>query len=334
MSNQQPVRIGFVGCGGNGKGHLQQLVANADAQVVAVCDVSEQQVQEAAALTGGAVYSDYKKMLDEHEVDAVYLSLPPFAHGEIEFDIIERGLPFFVEKPVALQIGLANEIAAAVRAKNLMTCVGYQLRYGGSVDAARAVLQGATIGLASGFYWSGTGRALAGRWWVWEKQSGGQLVEQATHTVDMMRYLVGEIEEVFSYQDQRILGKDVTDCPDVTTFLARFANGAVATFSCTSALHASDFYANFIDLTFNDSRLRWTYDSTTITNGPDVREETGQASFNSVDDAFIQALKSGDRSVIRSDYDDALRTLAVTLAANESARRGQPVRLAEFIKDA
>jgi predicted dehydrogenase len=273
-------------------------------------------------------------MLDEQKVDAVYLSLPPFAHGEIEFDIIERGLPFFVEKPVALQLSLANEIAAAVREKNLMTCVGYQLRYAGSVDAARAVLQGATIGLVSGFYWCGSGRAMVGRWWEWKEQSGGQLVEQATHTIDMMRYLGGEIEEVFSYQDQRILGKDITDCPDVTTILLRFANGAAGAFTCTSALHASDFYANFVDLTFNDSRLRWTYESTTITTGPEVREAAGKAIFNSVDDAFVQALKTGDRSVIRSDYDEALRTLAVTLAANKSAQSGQPVRIDEFIKSA
>lgn len=324
LSAQQQVRIGFVGCGGNGQGHLHSLVAHADASVVAVCDVNSAAAEKAAGLTGGKPYQDYREMLDKESLDAVYLSLPPFSHGEMELAVIEHGLPFFVEKPVALDLGVAGKIAEGVRKKNLITCVGYQLRYAGTAELARETLRSGQVGVVSGVYWCGTGRVMAGRWWLQRDRSGGQLVEQATHTVDMMRYLAGEIAEVFCWENLLALDSSTTDCPDVTALAIRFESGAVGALTCTSSINADDWsYANIIDLTSGERRLRWTYGSLTITNGGDTREE--KAPSGSIDDAFVRAVKNNDRSLIRCDYDDAVRTLVVTLAAAQSARERRPV---------
>lgn len=326
----EPVRIGFVGCGGIARGHLQALADNAQARVVATCDVNEEAARKAAALSDATVYTDYKKMLDAETLDAVYMCVPPFIHGDLEFAVIEKGLPFFVQKPVALDLKLANRIAAAVRAKNLITCVGYQLRYFGTADLAREAISGRQVGIVEGAYWCGSGRAGVPAWWLRQEQSGGQLVEQCTHVVDMMRFLVGEIDEVFSWQNQVLLPPERTNCPDITAASFRFANGALGTLACTMAGHPDDWsHANVVDIGYDQSRLHWSGDTLRITTGRDVEEQ--QRQNQSIDVVFVEAVRTGDASQIRSDYDDGLRTLAVTLAAGEAAAQGRPIRVSDYI---
>lgn len=326
IGRKDRVKIGFVGCGGNGRGHLNNLVKNPDAVVAAVCDVNAAAASEAAMLTGATSYSDHREMIQAEELDAVYLSLPPFTHGPVERDVIAKGLPFFVEKPVALDIGLAREIASAVRERNLITCVGYQLRYSTTAEKARQVVAKEGIGLISGVYWCGTGRVMSGRWWSRREQSGGQLVEQATHTVDMMRFIAGDVAEVFAYEALRFLDPSSTNAPDVNVLALRFKNGALGSLTCTSALDPGDWsQANIIEFTTSKRRARWTGDRMTLAEGSDIEEVSGPA--GSIDDIFVQAVKTGNRSLIQSDYEEAVRTLAVTLAAADSAEQGKPVSL-------
>ena len=325
------IRIGFVGCGKNGRGHLSQLRQIDNADVVAVCDTQETLAMQAAEGTDAKSYSNFHQMLDDIELDAVYLSVPPFVHGEMEFALIDRSIPFYVEKPVTLDLNIGRQIADAVRAKNLLTCVGYQLRYFASVNAAREILANNTVGLASGYYWCGTGRAMLGNWWSDRDKSGGQLVEQATHTLDMMRYLVGEIEEVFCYEAQRQLTPDQTSCPDITAMTVKFANGAIGTMSCVSSLSLTDGFANVLDITFDEKYLRWSPASVVVKHEGKENEAPGNATFKSADHAFVEAVRLKDQSLILSNYDEGLRTVAVTLAAAESARRNAPVRVAELL---
>jgi myo-inositol 2-dehydrogenase / D-chiro-inositol 1-dehydrogenase len=323
---EQQVRVGFIGCGGIAQGHLRALHENPHARVAAVCDVNPQAVERAAERFGAEPYTDYRAMLQREDLNAAYLCLPPFAHGAVDLAVIERGLPFLVQKPVALDLNTAREIAAAARQRGVLTCVGYQLRYSGSTDAAREALAGHTIGLANGYYWCGSGRSR-GHWLVQRAKSGGQLVEQATHTVDMLRYLIGEVRTVFALQDRRVLAE--IDCPDVNALALRFENGAVGTFSATWTLDGSDWaLSNVCEITFDDSRLSWSPGGLTVTRGSDTREEKRPDA--SIDAAFVEAVRTGNPSPIRSDYEDAVRTLAVTLAADESARTGQPVDVAAF----
>jgi predicted dehydrogenase len=305
---------------------LRALHTHPHARLSAVCDVNPAAAERAAERFGGEAYTDYRAMLARDDLDAAYLCLPPFAHGELDLAVIERGLPFLVQKPVALDLPTARRIAEAARRKGLITCVGYQLRYFGAADAAREALAGHTIGVANGYYWCGVGRGT-GHWLVQREKSGGQLVEQATHTLDMLRYLVGEVRSVYALQSRRLL--EEIDCPDVNALALQFENGAVGTFSATWVLHTSDWnLANVCEITYDDARLRWTTGGVTFTEAGKNREE--QRPDASIDAAFIDAVYTGDRSLIRSDYDDAVRTLALTLSADESARTGQPVDVAAY----
>jgi predicted dehydrogenase len=300
------------------------------ATIVGVCDVVPALAERAAGETGAQAYADLRALLERRDLDAVYLSIPVFAHGEPELAVIERGLPFFVEKPVAIDLDTARRVGAAVARANLLTCVGYQLRYCGSTDLARERLAApdmGAIGLVHGRYWCGTGRAQPDHWRTQMARSGGQLVEQATHTIDMIRYLAGEVEEVFAFTSKAILGAgEGGDCPDVYAVALRFAGGAVGTLSTTWAIHPADWgEANVVDIAGGERRLQWRIDGLRVTLGKDTEEH--RRPDGSIDEVFVQAVRTGDRRAVRSDYADAMRSLAVSLAANESAHTGAPVRV-------
>ena len=124
------LKIGFVGTGWVAGQHMKSLGQIAEANIVACTDVDADRAAEAASrFAGAAAYTDHRKMLDEAGLDAVYVCLPPHVHGQVELDIIERGLPFFLEKPLANEMETPRRILSAVQKKGLLTSVGYMMRY-------------------------------------------------------------------------------------------------------------------------------------------------------------------------------------------------------------
>jgi myo-inositol 2-dehydrogenase / D-chiro-inositol 1-dehydrogenase len=320
------VRIGFIGCGGNARGHMKRLQELPDARLVGVCDVVEELAAQAAAETGAEAYTDHRRLLERDDLDAVYLSIPVFAHGQPEFDVIDRGLPFLVEKPVALDMKTAREIERRVREKGLITAVGYQLRYSGTADQAKEILAGRRLGLVNGRYWCNTGAGDPSRWLRQMAKSGGQLVEQATHTIDMMRFLAGEVREVYCASASQVLRE--IDCPDFNAVALKFENGAVGTLTTSWAFAQGWGNTNIVDLLFEDAMLSWSYGKLTLLQDGQAKELT--APGPGIDAVFVEAVKTGDAAPIRSPYSDAVTSLAASLAMNRSARENRPVSVTEL----
>ncbi len=271
--SENRIRLGFIGCGWMGREHLKAVEEAEDALVVATCDLDEKRAKQVADEYGAKSYADFRRMLDHEELDALFICLPGSAHGEPEIAAIDRGLSFFVEKPVALTMDTAKQILEKVKAAGLLTCVGYQLRYTESAQAAKRLLGRRTVGCVSGRYWCGTGRMQG---WVTDfSHSGGQIVDQATHMIDMMRYLVGEIDEVFCYQAKRILTSG--NCPDSNALALRFSNGVVGTLNATWAGDPDDWsQANILNIFFDNHRLEWKADAMEVT--PPLESEVASAS--------------------------------------------------------
>lgn len=315
------VNIAFIGCGGNARGHMKRLTELPHAKLVGVCDVVPELANRAAEETGATAYTDLRALLDRPDLHAAYLSIPVFAHGDPEMAVIERGLPFLVEKPVAIDMGTARQIEAKVREKDLLTAVGYQLRYAATADRAREVLAGKRVGLVNGKYWCNSGVGDPTRWVRQMGRSGGQLVEQATHTIDMMRFLAGEVTEVHCNSTQQVL-KEI-DCPDFNAIAIRFAGGAVGSLT-TSWCYAQGWSnSNILDVLYEDEGLNWSYSKLTLFRGGQIEEFTGPT--GSIDETFVQAVRSGNGSTIRSPYSDAVKSLAISLAMNQSARESRPI---------
>ena len=320
----QEVRIGFIGCGGNANGHMQRLSELEGVRIVATCDVQEERAQSAGESYNAQPYTNHNLMLERDDLDGIYLSLPVFAHGTPELDVIARGLPFLVEKPVAVNMEIARRVEEAVSAAGIITCVGYQLRYLGSTQLAREVLREKVVNIAIGKYWSGSGRGDPNSWQRQMSKSGGQILEQATHTIDMMRYLIGEVEEVYAISANRVLNE--IDCPDNNCVTMKFANGAVGSLTTSWSYDPRDWsHANVLDILYENQLIHWGV------GGLDVNENgevvTKNAPGPSIDEVFVDAIRSEDASKILSPYSDAVKSLAISLAAIQSSETGKPVSI-------
>ncbi|MDP9434323.1 MAG: Gfo/Idh/MocA family oxidoreductase, partial [Actinomycetota bacterium] len=244
------------------------------------------------------------------------------AHGRVELEVVERGLPMFVEKPLAAELEPALRVAEAVQASGLITGVGYHWRWPDTVERARELLAGRPARLVAGSWLDATPPI---DWWQRRTGSGGQLVEQASHLVDTARLLVGEIDEVSAYADRtdRAAFPDL-DVDDVTAASVRFASGAVGSFTATCLLGwphrvALHLFADGLALELTERQLMVTHGRDTtkvlVADGdPFVRE----------DRAFVDAVQ-GREDRTRATYAEALRTHRVTTAAVRSAELGRPL---------
>jgi len=314
------IKVGFVGAGGRARGHMQALSEMEDVEFAAICDVAEATAQDAADQFGGKVYTDYNVMLDAESLDAMYVVVPTFAHFDAETMAADRGVHLFLEKPVAPSMDKANEILAATKKNDVITCVGYQLRYFPAVQQSRAYVADKTVGMVVSHRWGG----LPGTpWWRVMAQSGGQLVEQTTHQVDMIRYVAGEITEVQAYYALRTLGEEENlDIPDNYAVTFRMESGAIGSLSSCCSMREGGGSSG-IDFILDDERLTLTGATAELSPDGDLGEapEAGD-----IDQVFIEAIRTGDRSGILSDLEDGIRSLDVTLAANRSAETGAPVK--------
>lgn len=322
------LQIGIIGTGWFSQVHADILAATEGVKVQAFLGTSQAKAEQKARAYGAAAYGDLHEMLDAERLDAVYICVPPLSHGPIEEELTRRGIPFLVEKPLGLDTELPRSILSRIKEANLITSVGYHFRYQSSMDKLRELLQQQTMGMMLG-RWMDSMPGVA--WWRRQNGSGGQFIEQTTHLVDLLRYLAGEVEEVYALYGNRIKHEQVEgmEVPDVGTVTLRMASGMVANISNTCALaggsELSDigltFYTDQGVLDWDMKRLRWA-------RPDELTEYKEQANpYVKETEAFIHALRTGDGSRIRSDYADAFRTQVVTCAALESAASGKPVRI-------
>jgi predicted dehydrogenase len=324
------VRLGFIGTGGIAQAHLKRLREIPEAEVVALCDIDEARVRSAAEPLGAAVYTDGANLIAGERLDALYICVPPYAHGDLEIQAARRGLHLFIEKPVNLDLDQALAASRAIQQAGVMSQVGYGLRYQPVSMQLRAFLADQEVGMAHVARWGG----LPGSpWWRRYDQSGGQLVEMTTHQVDLLRWVMGEVEAVSASYSFRLLRNeaDVT-VPDSQAVLLQFRSGAPATISTSCAL--GEVWHGGLEFVIRGARVS--------VQGAEIRLQP-EGSYPlpplptdapGIDAAFVRAVATGDRALLRSPYTDALRTLAVTLAANRSAAEGgRMVKITELLPE-
>ncbi|GMV64922.1 MAG: hypothetical protein AMXMBFR75_07260 [Candidatus Hinthialibacteria bacterium] len=331
----EKVKLGFIGSGGIVKAHLEHGLKNfPDVEFVGWCDLNPDIAEARRGEVGGQgkAFTDVEKMLDEARPDAVYIMLPPFAHGPAEDLVIDRGLPFFIEKPVAIDLETARRVHAKVKAKGLITSVGYMTRYRTSVQRVRGLLQSQKPVLAHGGWIGGGPDKYEGiwAWWVQKDRSGGQFLEQTTHTTDLIRYLFGEVKSVYAVPVHgRKERPDFFTIEDASMVQISFQNGAAA--NLYSSVSCPSGGGIFLTLWGTDMRADftgWEHSVRIQCPAGETIEIPGEANiFEREDRAFIDSVKAGKPVGILADYEDGLRATEIACAANESMQSGKVITL-------
>ncbi|WP_433120939.1 Gfo/Idh/MocA family protein [Micromonospora sp. CA-246542] len=315
-------RVGLVGAGGVAQRHARVLSGFDDVEIVGVTDVVPEAAAELAARHASRTFTDVAELLAAGP-DAVYVCVPPFAHGPAEEAVIDAGVPMFVEKPVAVDLGTAERIADLVARRGLRTAVGHHWRYLSVLDTARELLADRPVRMVSGT-WLDKVPPVA--WWSRRDRSGGPVVEQAAHVLDLIRVLAGEVTEVTAYGNGTPPPVDGADIDSVTTATLRFASGAVGTLSAACVLGWK--HRAGLEILADGLALSLGEDGLLIRDADGERHVPAdpEAARVAVDRAFVDAVR-GVGDDVRVPYAEALKTQRLALAVADSARGGRMIRL-------
>ncbi|MDA1191983.1 MAG: Gfo/Idh/MocA family oxidoreductase [Candidatus Poribacteria bacterium] len=320
----EKVRVGFIGTGGIAGNHIGNLKGFDDVEFAAMCDVSKDRAEARAKEFGGAPYTSFEEMYEKEDLDAVYVCVPPFAHGEPELAGIEKGIPLFIEKPIDADIDIALKVRDAVVKADALTSVGYNWRYSDAVQAAREKLLDYKVLGACG-YWMG---GMPGTpWWRVRKQSGGQHVEQTTHVFDVSRFLLrGNAVSVHAAAAKGCMTDiDNYDIEDLSFVNVTYDNGTIA--NIQSGCCFAGWGRVKIEIFGRNLAADITQGKAVFVTGRDekVEIESTVNPYQLEDRIFIDAVKSGDRSKILAPYTDALETQKMMVAATRSMDTGKTV---------
>ena len=299
------MRIAMAGAGGFADAHLGYLTGRDDIEVVGHLSRREESRVLAARRWGGRAYGGIDELLDNERPDALWITVPPNAHGSIEQACIERGVPFFVEKPLSADRETAARIGGALQSSGLLAAVGYHWRAMDTMPAVREAIAGRPPRMVLAA-WHGATPPPA--WWRRQEASGGQMVEQATHLFDIARHLVGEARVIGASAER--LDRPAYPNLDVATTssaVLEFEGGAKGIVTATCLLEGSAEV--YVKLVCEGMLITITREGVTFDEGREVRHlRLQEQPLAREDAAFIEALETGDGSHLFCSYEDALRT--------------------------
>lgn len=237
------MKYALIGCGRIAVNHMKAAINN-ELEIVAVCDVLEEKMEELLAKYGLEKdesikrYTDYKKMVEELQPELASIATESGIHAEIALYCIEKGVNLIIEKPMAMSIEDANKIIDLAEKKNVKVSACHQNRFNVAIQKLRKAVESGRFGKLShgsihvrwnrnaGYYeqapWRGT----------WE-QDGGALMNQCIHGIDLLRWMMGdEIEEIYGATRQQF--HDYLEAEDVGMAVIKFKNGAIGTIEGTT----------------------------------------------------------------------------------------------------
>jgi len=240
-----PVRLGLVGGGWISRLHLEALERLGRTKLVGVVSRTAETGDAVTSRWGGTRYDDLDTMLAKAKPEIVYVAVPPYRAVAIGERLVEAGIPFLTEKPLAASDAAGPaRLAAAIAKSGLIVGVGYHLRALDILTEVREWLDGSSPQLVVARWLDATPGPA---WWSRAEQGGGQVIEQATHLYDLARLLMGEATVVGAASTTDILlSRRGSNVADSTAAVLRFDGGAVGSFANSRRLASATIEIEFI----------------------------------------------------------------------------------------
>lgn len=342
------MKYALIGCGRIATNHVTAAVNN-NMEIVAVCDIVPEKM-EAILKKHGLVddksikrYTDYKKMIEENELELVSIATESGKHASIALDVIDAGINVIIEKPMAMNIADAEEIIKRAAEKNVKVSACHQNRFNVAIQEVRKVIEGERFGKLShasinvrwnrnkGYYdqapWRGT----------WE-EDGGCLMNQCIHGIDLLRWMMGdEVVEVYGATRQQF--HDYLEAEDVGVAVVKFKNGAIGTIEGTTNVYPQNLEETLYIFGENGT-VKVGGKSTNTIDVWDFKDETAEDEKNKgLEEETSNVYGNGHTSLFadvieainddRAPYVDGVagrNALEMVLAIYKSQKEGVPVK--------
>jgi UDP-N-acetyl-2-amino-2-deoxyglucuronate dehydrogenase len=337
------IRFALVGCGRISRNHVEALKKHAaDAEVVAVCDVNGAALAEAQRATGSTSYTQYEELLEKSDADAVVLATPSGLHSEQAIRAAGVGKHVVTEKPMATRWQDAKQMVAACDAAGVRLFVVKQNRRNATLQLLKSAVDAQRFGriymVAINVFWTRPQEYYdVARWrGTWEFD-GGAFMNQASHYVDLLDWLIGPVESVYAYT--ATLARNI-ETEDTGVMAVRWRSGALGSMNVTMLAYPRNLEGSITvlgergtvrigGLAVNEIE-RWEF--------ADKRPEDERVRAASYETTSVYGFGHPlyYENVIRSlrgeaepetDGREGLRSLEILIAAYQSARDGRRVSL-------
>jgi predicted dehydrogenase len=342
MTPNTKIHVGLVGCGNIGAGgHLPAYAHVPEAELVAVCDAVEELAHAAAEQSGASACADYRRLLEQEDIEVVDLCLPTYLHAEVAIAAAEAGKHVLCEKPMAHTLAAADAMIEATERNGAKLMIGQVRRFDHRYASIKEQLDAGKVGQPV-FIRRAERQFLPfpPEAWQWDpKRGGGVILDIGVHAADLFRWFFGqEAVEVYAVARSVREAARAAGSYDHALLTCRFDGGGVG-FAESSWAYPQGFggalYAQ-LDVVGTAGKIQYADKDTnpmltfSIEAGHELPRyfrfmSTTEYAFEAEIRHFVRCILD-DREPAVSPR-DARAALEMALAAQRSAEMGQPVRL-------
>jgi UDP-N-acetyl-2-amino-2-deoxyglucuronate dehydrogenase len=336
--------IGIIGGGGISETHARAASEIPGVEIVAFYGDNHQKVEQLGQRFGGMAYREFQSFLDHRPLDLVIIGSPSALHAEQGIAAARHGLHVLTEKPIDVTTIQADALIKECERAQVKLGVCFQDRVAPEIARLKQVVDAGRLGkpiLVNGYVkwyrppayygdsrWRGR-RALDG---------GGALMNQGVHTVDLLLWLMGDVERVYA---RTVTALHEIEVEDTVVATLEFRNGAIGTLEAGTSIYPG--YERRVELTGAEGTIIMEHDRIVAADlrtpdptliSPDSNDSNASASSPIVSDVgghrrliedFLQAIETNSRPVC--DGREGRKSVAFIEAVYESSRTGLPVEI-------
>ncbi|MDD5766029.1 MAG: Gfo/Idh/MocA family oxidoreductase [Candidatus Marinimicrobia bacterium] len=236
--------IALIGCGRISKNHFESIAALKDElKLIAVCDILEDRARESGEKYGVDWYTDYDKMLQRGDIDVVSVCTPSGLHPEHGILAAEKGINVISEKPMATKLEEADKLIQACDANHVQLFVVKQNRLNTTLQLLKKAIDKNRFGkifvVQSNVFWQRPQSYYDMAKWrgTWEFD-GGAFMNQASHYVDAICWLIGPVESVMA--ETATMARHI-ETDDTGSAIIKFRNGVIGSMNVTMLTYPKNF---------------------------------------------------------------------------------------------
>jgi predicted dehydrogenase len=313
------LKFALIGTGGIAQTYAQAFQQSSCCTLAAVADINQDSAKAFAEPFGAKAFDNYQTLAENTELDAVIIATPPNTHPEIAMYFMRRGVHVLCEKPLCLTVAEAKAMIETAETSGVTFTMATKFRYCEDVVKAKAILTSGVLGEIVQFENAFTAKVDMSKRWNSDREiaGGGVLIDNGTHSVDIIRYFLGAITDVLAVETS---GTQNLAVDENVKLLARTAEGVVASVDLTWGINKE--LPNFISVFGTNGTLHigWRESKFKLNSSPDwtvfgTGYDKVQA-FRAKIENFRSAILEGEELLTKPA--DALASVEVIEAAYKS----------------
>lgn len=342
------IRFAIVGCGHIAKKHAEAIKNAEGAELIAVCDTIPENMEFYTSEYGAKPYINYDEMILNPEIDVINICTPSGSHAPLTVKAANAGKHIVVEKPIALSLKDTDAMIEACEKNNVKMAVLHPNRFRPAMLELRKAMDEGRFGKLSHanatVRWNRDQAYYDQAPWRGTKEfDGGVLMNQAIHNLDLLVWMMGDVEEVYSMAATRLRN---IEAEDVSTGVVRFKNGSLGVIEAATTIYPKNFEeslsifgengtvkiggktANFVE--------HWQMESIVEEEAEKIKEcikedPFGKPGHQWIIEDMIEAIKEDRHPIVNGI--EGKKALELVIALYESAESGQPVKISDLRKN-